>query len=135
MRGMRLLVAEDHEAMRKILVEMLSVEFEVVGSVGDGQQLVDEAILLRPAVIVCDIAMPFMDGLSVRKELQRRGVDVPFVFLTMIDVHMLPFAAKEASLGYVHKADLVDELKLAIRAVALGKSYMSRSFRKGPKGP
>ena len=132
MSGLRLIVAEDHEMVRRILVEMLSVDFEVVGSVGDGQKLVEAAILHRPDVIVSDIAMPLLDGFSARKELRRRGVEVPFVFLTLIDAKNLPLAVQEASIAYVHKTDLVDELKLGVRAVALGKSYMSRAFRKGP---
>jgi DNA-binding NarL/FixJ family response regulator len=58
--GLRVLIAEDHEEVRKMIVSLLSTEFQVVGAVSDGHELVDAATLLNPDVIVSDIAMPGM---------------------------------------------------------------------------
>jgi DNA-binding NarL/FixJ family response regulator len=130
MDRLRILLAEDHEGLRRMLVALLDTEFDVVNQVGDGDQLVRAAFLLQPDVIISDIEMPLTDGFSARKELQTVGIDRPFVFITMIDIARLPPHLRDGVVGYVHKADLATELSLAIHAVAQGTSYVSRSFAK-----
>jgi DNA-binding NarL/FixJ family response regulator len=120
------LVAEDHESVRRILVALLQAEFDVVAAVGDGDELVKAALLFRPDVIVSDIVMPVQDGLSARKELFSRGVDVPFVFITL-DTDLI---SPDAHASCVHKADLTAELTDGVRTVAAGGIYLSRTFRK-----
>ena len=127
--GLRVLIADDLEDVRGIVVALLSSDFQVVGAVSDGQQLVQAAIFLQPDVIVSDIHMPVMDGVSAKKELRSKGIKCPFVFMTMFDLRGLSASEEEAPVGYLHKMDLFNELKLAIHAVALGDSYISRSFR------
>ena len=77
MDRLRVLIAEDHEDLRGIVVAVLSSEFEVIGAVGDGEKLVQAAISLKPDVIVTDIVMPLMDGFSARNELRAKGIDHP----------------------------------------------------------
>ena len=132
MSGLRVLVAEDHEDMRAMIVALLSSDFEVVGAVGDGEQLIQSAIFLQPAVIISDISMPFVDGLSAKNDLWSKGLKFPFVFITVLDLETLSFIAEEESVAYVSKLDLFSELKPAIDAVAVGESYISRSFRRQP---
>jgi DNA-binding NarL/FixJ family response regulator len=120
-------VGEDHEAVRGILMAILRSEFEVVGAVGDGQRLVEAAVLLQPDVIVSDILMPIKDGLSARAELLARGIEVPFVFVTLLDASMI--SPTPDNLSYVHKSDLAEELSRGVRAVATGEVYLSRAFR------
>ena len=126
-KSLRVLVAEDHESLRRILVALLQSEFEVVASVGDGDELVKAAILFRPDVIVSDIVMPVQDGLSARKQLLSRGVDVPFVFITL-DTDLISPDAHTTSC--VHKSDLTAELTHSVRTVAAGGIYLSQTFRK-----
>jgi DNA-binding NarL/FixJ family response regulator len=131
MDPLRLLVAEDQEQFRSTVVTLLGSEFQVVGEVGDGKQLVQAVTALRPDVIVSDIEMPLMDGLSARKELLSQGIEKPFVFMTMYRERLISMT-EGIVVGYVHKTDLVNELVRAVRSVALGHSYLSRSFRENP---
>jgi DNA-binding NarL/FixJ family response regulator len=135
--GPRILIAEDHENLRGIVVAMLSSEFQVVGAVGDGEQLVQAAVFLQPDVIVSDIRMPAKDGLTAREELRLKGVNPPFVFMTMLEPADLSSFITAGAVGYVHKTDLFNELKLAINAALLGKSYLSQTFQEklGSGGP
>jgi DNA-binding NarL/FixJ family response regulator len=73
--------------------------------------------------------MPAVDGFSAKKELRSKGIQSPFIFMTSMDLKDLPASEEETCIGYLHKVDLFNELKLAIHAVALGNSYISRSFR------
>ena len=129
MNGLRVLVAEDHLELRGVVVGILSAEFDVVEAVGDGEELILAAIRQKPDVIVADVAMPFMDGPSARKELLSHGVKYPFVFMTILDLPPIPPEADEPQIAYVHKNDMVSELNLAVWAVAAGNTYISRLFR------
>src|SRR5262252_7200436 len=110
---LRVLVGEDHEPVREILVQLLRSEFEVVGAVGDGQKLVEATVLLQPDVIVSDILMPIKDGFSARSELLARQIDVPFVFVTLLDPNVISPAPH--NLSYVHKHNLTAELVESVR--------------------
>jgi len=126
---LRVLVGEDNEDIRAITVALLSSEFQVVGAVGDGEQIVMAAIFLKPDVIITDISMPGMDGIAAMTELRSRGVEYPFVFMTVMSI--AGFSGRvEGPVGYVHKNDLFSELKLAVHSVMLGDIYISRSFRR-----
>lgn len=135
MDRLRVLIAEDHDDLRGIVVAVLSSEFEVIGAVVDGEKLVQAAISLKPDVIVTDIVMPLMDGFSARNELRAKGINHPFVFMTMIDIDEILSSLVDGAVGYVHKMDLFQELKTAIHEVALGGSYISQSFRERLGGP
>jgi DNA-binding NarL/FixJ family response regulator len=124
----RIVVAEDHENLRGIVVAMLSSEFQVVGAVGDGDQLVQAVLFLQPDVIVSDIRMPGKDGLAAREELRFRGIDLPFVFMTMLEPSDLFPLIRKGAVAYVHKTDLFNELKLAIAATLQGHTYFSNAF-------
>jgi two-component system NarL family response regulator len=113
-----------------MIVALLREYFPVVGEVSDGDQLVQAAMLLKPDVFVSDIDMPLVDGFSARKKLLSMGMEQPFVFISMMDLTGLPSEFREGAVGYVHKADLSDELAPAIRAVAGGQFYVSRSYQK-----
>jgi DNA-binding NarL/FixJ family response regulator len=135
--ALRVLIAEDHEDMRAIIVALLSSAFQVVGAVGDGEQLVQGAIFLKPDVIISDINMPRMDGITAKRELRSKGIEYPFVFITLMDLEGLSLSSslEEGPVGYVHKNDIFNELKLAIHTVMLGNTYISRTFREtlGPE--
>jgi DNA-binding NarL/FixJ family response regulator len=129
MSALRVLVADDHERLRQSIVRLLSSEFEVVGAVADGEELVRAALLLQPDVIVSDIAMPSMDGFAAQNRLLAAGFQKPFVFITMMNEQGIGSDGKEPPVGFVHKSDLPEELVFAIQAVAEGESYLSRFFR------
>lgn len=83
MSCLRILVAEDHNAMRNCIVNILSADFEVIAAVPDGEDLVASALALKPDVIVSDIRMPRLDGVSALRRLRATGVFTPFVLVTV----------------------------------------------------
>jgi CheY-like chemotaxis protein len=128
MTAVRVLVAEDNREVRRIVVELLSSDFEIVGEAADGQELIQAVVALQPDVVVSDIVMPLMDGLSAREQLQAMSHQPPWVFMTLLELGEFGPIVEDAATAYVHKKDLYTELKPAIRAVAAGRSYFSRSL-------
>jgi CheY-like chemotaxis protein len=78
----KILIADDHDAIRKILIRCLSSEFEILGAVSNGMELVGSAISLNPEVIVSDISMPLMTGPEAMRQLNAAGLKIPFVFIS-----------------------------------------------------
>jgi DNA-binding NarL/FixJ family response regulator len=111
-RNLRILVADDHASMRDCIVSLLQADFEVVGAVSDGDELVKAALELKPDVIVSDICMPKLTGIDAKECLQALGVDVPFVFVSA------NFTEKVVrDLGVcVSKGDLVSNLNSTVRS-------------------
>jgi CheY-like chemotaxis protein len=66
---LRILIADDHQAILDRLCSQLADEFEVVGAVLDGQAAFDAAVTLRPGAVVLDISMPRLSGLDVARRL------------------------------------------------------------------
>src|SRR5207249_1865653 len=94
---LRVLVADDHKAMRDNLVRMLAREFDVVAAVGDGEAVVAEAERVNPDVLVLDVAMPVMGGIAAADLLKAAGSTAKVVFVTMH--HDREFVQESSALG------------------------------------
>ena len=103
-------------------------EFEVVAEAADGAEAVRLAQVYEPDVILMDLRMPGMDGLSAIIELARRGVAARVLVLTTYDTdsHVLP-AIDAGATGYLLKDAPRDELLRAVRAAAHGQAVLSPS--------
>jgi DNA-binding NarL/FixJ family response regulator len=106
--------------MRSCIVSVLGGEFDVIGAVSDGDELVKAALELKPDVIVSDIHMPKLTGIDAEECLQALGVNIPFVFVSTKSY----FAEKTMrGLGQcVTKEDLVSTLNAAVAQSAVRKS-------------
>jgi DNA-binding NarL/FixJ family response regulator len=126
----KLLIADDHPVVRDGLSAMFSrdPEFEVVAEAADGAEAVRLAQVYEPDVILMDLRMPGMDGLSAIIELARRGVAARVLVLTTYDTdsHVLP-AIDAGATGYLLKDAPRDELLRAVRAAAHGQAVLSPS--------
>jgi CheY-like chemotaxis protein len=80
---LRVLLADDHPAMLALTADALAGECFVVGSVGDGRELLAEAERLHPNVIVLDITMPRLDSIEAARQLRRSHRPARLVFLTV----------------------------------------------------
>jgi DNA-binding NarL/FixJ family response regulator len=128
MNKLRVLIAEDHEQMRWQLVRSLSLDFDVVGSLSNGGELVDLAISLNPDVIVSDVRMPVLSGPEAMKILRRTGYNIPFVLISISSCGAEEFIRQGAA-AFVEKLDIGYELAHAVRLAASGIKYLSRGVR------
>jgi DNA-binding NarL/FixJ family response regulator len=108
------------------LASLLRDDFDLVGTVGDGEALIDAARRLRPDVIVADMAMPVMDGLEALRRLTAARIDAKVIFLTMhADAQLATEALRAGALGYVLKHAAGEELITAIQEVLQGRTYLT----------
>ena len=122
----RVLIADDHDALLQKVSDLLAGEFQVVGAVHDGAQLVAAAAALEPDVLIVDISMPGMSGIEATSRIRLRGSHAAVVCLTAHVEHEIVEAALEAgALGYVVKTSLVHDLVPAIRAALEGRQFIS----------
>jgi DNA-binding NarL/FixJ family response regulator len=126
----RLLIADDHPVVRDGLSSMFASApgFEVLGEAADGAAAVRLAKELQPDVILMDLRMPGMDGLTAITELTRLGVTARVLVLTTYDTdtHVLP-AIEAGATGYLLKDSPREDLLRGARAAAKGESVLSPS--------
>jgi len=129
MKPRHVLVADHHDQMRLLISELLRREFEIVRVVADGDELLRSARDLLPDVIVSEVFMPLMTGLSVRDELLALGLSVPFVFLSTLGKEIVEFVPADVTVAFVYKIDMLGHLTDAIEAVHAGRRYLSPYYR------
>jgi DNA-binding NarL/FixJ family response regulator len=126
----RLLIVDDHPVVRDGLSSMFArdPEFEVVGEATDGAQAVRLAETLRPDVILMDLRMPGMDGVTATRKLAGLKGAARVLVLTTYDTdsHVLP-AIEAGATGYLLKDAPRDELLRAVRATARGEAVLAPS--------
>ena len=116
--GHRLLIAEDDRAVRDSLTRALELEGYVVTAVGDGAQALDVAASAAPDVVVLDVSMPIVDGLTVCKVLRADGNRVPILMLTARTETRDRVAGLDAGADdYLPKPFELDELLARLRAL------------------
>jgi two-component system, response regulator PdtaR len=117
--SLRVVIAEDEALIRLDLKEMLQEEsYEVVGEAGDGESAVKLAVSLRPDLVILDIKMPVLDGLSAAEQIAAERL-APVVILTAFSQRELVDRARDAgAMAYLvkpfTKADLVPAIEMAV---------------------
>jgi DNA-binding NarL/FixJ family response regulator len=94
----RILIADDNEIVRSRLVEMLDSHegWTVCAAVQNGHEASAKASELKPDVIILDLAMPMMDGLSATREILRTQPTVPILIYTLHSIPAIELEAKKA---------------------------------------
>ena len=125
-RRTRVLLADDHAIVAEGLATLLKGHFDLVGIVGNGNELIDLARKLRPDVIVADIAMPVLSGLEALRRLKATPSAAKVIFLTMhADAQLATEAFRAGASGYVLKQSAGEELIAAIQEVLQGRTYLT----------
>ncbi len=136
----RVLIADDHRIFAEGLRGLLEPEFEVVGLVADGKELVDAAAAHRPDVVVADVTMPLLNGIEAAARLRELGVTARVVVLTQHrDVAYARRAMEAGAVGYVLKNAAASVLVAAVREAVQGRTYVTpliagellQSYREG----
>ena len=127
----RVLLADDHEMVLEHVQSLLK-NYEVIGIVHNGRDLVTEALRLHPDVIVSDITMPILNGIDAAHELREARSNSKFVFLTVHEQPEFVHACfAEGGLGYVTKSHLRTDLIVAINEAISGHQFVSPSIPVG----
>jgi two-component system, NarL family, response regulator NreC len=127
MPKLRILLADDHETVREGLKTILNAQsdMQVVGMAVDGRTAVDQAMALRPDVLVLDVSMPQMNGLRSTETLKQCCPEIKVLVLTRHgDDGYVQQLMRAGASGYVLKQSRATELLNGIRAVAAGGTYL-----------
>lgn len=130
--SVKLLLVDDHELFMNGLQSIFQKEIgiEVIGAVGNGLEALKFIENTTPDVVITDIRMPILDGVSLVKQLAESNPNLPVIALSMFDqdadiIEMLDAGAK----GYVLKKANSKALINAIHTVAKGELYFSEEFK------
>lgn len=126
MAGLRVLLADDHRLMLAAARRVLERhdDFEIVGEVMRGTQVVPAVGSLDPDVVLLDVRMPGLDGIACLKRLRAHGSDVPVVIISSyVDDEHVEAARIAGAAAYVGKTVDPNELPDIVRAAAAGAAF------------
>lgn len=122
----RILLADDSPSMLQAARLILEPEFQIVGTVDDGEAVVEAMQSLEPDVLILDISMGLMNGLEAARLLTRTGSKAKIVFLTVHkDQEFVEEAFSAGAMGYVIKPRLGTDLLIAVREALMGHTFVS----------
>ena len=115
----KVVVAEDEAVIRLDLVSLLEdAGYEVVAAVSDGQQAIDAVSSLRPDVVLMDVAMPVLDGITAASRITEEGLCAVVMVTAYSQMELVERASDAGAMGYLVKpvapANLVPAIEVAI---------------------
>jgi DNA-binding NarL/FixJ family response regulator len=119
-------LADEQRLVREALARLLEPSCDVVGTVADGRALLAAAARLRPDIVVLDIAMPRLNGLTAARQLRRILPGLGVIFLTVSeDCDPVGEAFRAGASAYLLKTSAASGLFKAIQEVSEGRSYVT----------
>jgi DNA-binding NarL/FixJ family response regulator len=129
-KRLRLVLADDHLDVLEEIRRLLTPEFDVLRTVGEGAALVEAAAETLPDAVITDIRMPHVDGIEACGRILSRGLCAAVVVLSMYpDAYLVKAALQAGIRAYVVKLDASEELIPAVYAAVRGERYLSGSVR------
>ncbi|MCB0196715.1 MAG: response regulator transcription factor [Anaerolineae bacterium] len=125
---MRVMIVDDHSVVRQGLTMFLSLDdaIEIVGEAENGEEALALAQELQPDVVLMDLLMPKMDGITAIKQMRRDQPDIEIIALTsVLEDASVVGAVKAGAVGYLLKDTKADALCQAIHAAAAGQVQLS----------
>jgi len=122
----KVLVAEDHPAVRAKINFLLQGDCEVIASVADGTAAVEATFELKPDVVILDVVMPSLDGPDVARRLKADGCNARIIFLSVSkDMNQITACFAAGGNAYVSKMRMATDLFHAITQVLAGGEFIS----------
>jgi DNA-binding NarL/FixJ family response regulator len=123
----RVLIVDDHPLTRDALSGLLQQQgFDVVGAAEDGREAISEASSLQPDIVLLDLTMPGMDGLTALPHIRESAPECEVVVLTASDAEENLLAAIRAGAsGYLLKTEPPEQIATFLRGVARGDAALS----------
>ena len=131
MTATKCLVVDDHTVVTQGLDLLLGDidDLELVGTVHTGEEALEAVERLKPQVVLMDVRLPGIDGVSAVKRIQQNVPNVQFVMFSAYgDKRLLSDALAAGARGYVMKGSPPEDLVRAIRTVAAGKAFVDPSL-------
>lgn len=128
MKKLRILVADDHEVVRRGVVAMLSAHanWEICGEAVDGRDAVEKAKQLRPDILIVDLGMPNLNGLEAARQISRLDPRQRILILTITDTEQaVSEVLKAGAQGYLLKSDAARDLVTAVETLEQGSTYFN----------
>lgn len=122
----RILIADDYEVMRRHIRDTLEgdKELEIVAEAGDGEEAIQKTQEVKPDLVIMDLSMPRLDGLSAAEQIKRYFPATMIIMFSMHKLKDLIQTAKDLGLnGFVSKQDDGPSLLKAVDAVIHHRSY------------
>jgi len=126
----KVLLVDDHQVVLEGLRRILELDegIEVVGEARSGDEAITKAVLLSPDVIIMDLKMPGMDGITATRELKQKLPDVNILMLTLYGEDFVKQAFEAGVSGYLLKNSDCEQITKAIHQVYEGLSPIAPSL-------
>ncbi|TME08799.1 MAG: response regulator transcription factor [Chloroflexi bacterium] len=124
----RILIVDDHSVVREGLRIFLGrdSELEIVDEAADGAEAIEKARRLRPDVVLMDLLIPVIDGISATSIIRRESPETRVIALTsVVDSALVTGSIRAGAVGYLLKDAQANELRTVIKAVAAGQVQFS----------
>jgi NarL family two-component system response regulator LiaR len=126
--SIRVMLVDDHTMVRRGLATFLEVfdDLELAGEAANGNEAIELCARILPDVVLMDLAMPDVDGVTATRVIRQRFPGVQVLALTSFkEEELIQNALKAGAIGYLLKDVTADELAQAIRAARVGRATLS----------
>ena len=124
----KILLVDDHTVVRSGLSKFLLVnkDMKLVGEAADGEEALQKVSLYKPDIVLMDLMMPGMDGITATREIKKKYPQVKVIALTSFaEQNMVQGALQAGAIGYLQKNVTAKELGHAIRSACEGRMTLS----------
>jgi DNA-binding NarL/FixJ family response regulator len=126
-----ILLADDHTMIADAFRVLLEPQYQIVAMVYDGRTLIDKALELKPDVVVVDVGMPLLNGLSAGQQLKQRLRKVKLIYVTMNeDPDLASEALRTGASAYLLKSSAASELLKSVHEVLRGGTYITPKIKR-----
>ena len=131
---MRILIADDHEIIRRSVIRVLRSRTDVqeCAEATDGEEAVQKALAWKPDLILLDIRLPLLSGMEAAQQIKQYAPDIRILFFSIHDANEILEEAKQVGDGFLLKDKIVEMLPNAIDALLRKETFFPSTDETGP---